>query len=105
MRIDTNGHGNLIHKRNIIPELHGLIDELCISLNAPNSEIYTRLCQPRLTGDVFQGILDFIRVAQQGIPCVTVTFLALPGIDSDEMKRLAAGLGVGYRIRHYDVVG
>jgi len=34
VRIDTNGHGNLIHKRNILPELQGLVDAVSVSLNA-----------------------------------------------------------------------
>jgi TatD DNase family protein len=45
VRINTNGHGNLIHKRNIIPELKGIIDRISISLNAENSELYQEISQ------------------------------------------------------------
>ena len=40
IRINTNGHANYIYKRNIVPELKGLIDKISVSLNAPNSEEY-----------------------------------------------------------------
>src|SRR6056297_2764179 len=28
IRVNTNGHGNLIHKKNIVPEIVGLIDQV-----------------------------------------------------------------------------
>ena len=34
IRINTNGHANLIYKRNVLPELKGLADKFSISLNA-----------------------------------------------------------------------
>ena len=33
LRINTNGHGNMIHNRNIVPELARYIDTISISLN------------------------------------------------------------------------
>ena len=38
IRLDTNGHGDLINGRSIISELKGLIDTICISLNAETAE-------------------------------------------------------------------
>jgi TatD DNase family protein len=106
VRIDTNGHGNLIHKRNILPELEGLIDEVCVSLNTPDSELYTKICKPHFSGDVYGAVKDFIREAKRFIPRVVVTFLDMPGIDVEEMKRIAVQeLGVEYRLRHYNAVG
>ena len=43
VRINSNGQGNLIHKKNIVPELVGLIDKISISLNAENAELYQEL--------------------------------------------------------------
>ncbi len=34
VRINSNGHGNLIHGRNVLPELKGLVDRFSISLDA-----------------------------------------------------------------------
>ena len=38
IRINTNGQANLIHKRNIIPEIKPYTDSISISLNAENKE-------------------------------------------------------------------
>jgi len=106
VRIDTNGHGNLIHKRNILPELAGLIDEICVSLNAHTAELYNTLCHPHFTEDVYGAVKDFIRESKKHIPRVVITFLDMTQIDSEEMKRIATEeLGVEYRMRHYNVVG
>lgn len=48
IKVNTNGHGNAINKKNILPELKGLVDELSISLNAQNEELYKELSQPKL---------------------------------------------------------
>ncbi len=46
VRINTNGHGNLIHGRNILPGLRGIVDSISISLDAHNEEAYNRICRP-----------------------------------------------------------
>jgi TatD DNase family protein len=46
IRLNTNGHGNLIHKRNILPDLAGLVDAVSVSLNAENAEKYLAICKP-----------------------------------------------------------
>lgn len=48
IKINTNGHGNIINKRNILPEIKGLVDELSVSLNAQNEQLYDELCQPNV---------------------------------------------------------
>ena len=35
IRVNTNGHANFANKKNVVPELKGLIDEFSVSLNAP----------------------------------------------------------------------
>ncbi len=46
VRLNTNGQGNLIHQRNILPELNGLIDTVSVSLNAQDAETYERVSRP-----------------------------------------------------------
>ena len=50
IRINTNGHANYVYKRNIVPELVGLIDEISVSLNGSTSEEYDELSQPKFKG-------------------------------------------------------
>ncbi len=44
VRINTNGHANLILGRDVVPELKGRIDTLSISLNAVTAAEYTAPC-------------------------------------------------------------
>jgi TatD DNase family protein len=104
VRIDTNGHGNMIHGRNILPELQGIVDSMSISLNAQSKEIYNAICKPSFK-DAYEGVLSFIREAIKVIPRVQVTVVALPGVDIGECRRIAGELGVQLRVRELDVVG
>ncbi len=104
VRINTNGHGNLINKRNILPELQGLVDSLSISLNAQDEETYNKLCSPLIEG-AYQAVIDFIREARKYIPHVTVTVVEMEGVDIDACRKIAAELGVNIRIRRLGSVG
>ncbi len=99
-RINTNGHGNVINKRNIIPELVGLIDAFSISLNSTDPVEYGRLM--RLDGETFfNAMLDFTREAVRVIPRVVLTVIDLKEIDKDRAKDLAAALGAEFQTRPY----
>lgn len=105
VRIDTNGHANIINKRNVLPELAGLVDAVCVSLNAPTEELYNTICQPHFAGHVFRDVTDFILEAKKVIPKVVISYVDVPEVDSVAMEALAAELGVECRCRHYNRVG
>jgi TatD DNase family protein len=46
IRLNTNGHACLIHNRDVLPELSRAVDEVSVSLNAPNVGRYVELCRP-----------------------------------------------------------
>ena len=48
IRLNTNGHACLIHGRDVLLELAQAVDEVSISLNAPNYQRYLELCNPDL---------------------------------------------------------
>jgi len=104
VRINTNGHGNMIHGRNILPELNGIVDRISISLDAHNEETYNRICKPSFK-NAFQGILDFIRESRKFIPEVQITVIAIEGVDIGKCRKIAEELGVDLRVRELDVVG
>jgi TatD DNase family protein len=104
VRINTNGHGNLIHKRNILPEIHGIVDSLSVSLDAHDSKTYDAICKP-LFKNAFTEVLNFIKEAKKYIPEVVVTVVEMDGVDIDKCKEIADSLGVKLRIRKLDVVG
>ena len=68
-RLNTNGHGNLIHGRDITPQLK-VIDLVNISLNAPDRAMYDRLCRPIYKDVAFDSVLFFARACKQsGVNC------------------------------------
>ncbi len=105
VRIDTNGHGNLIHQRNILPELAGLVDAVSVSLNAQNAELYEKLTQPTFGPAAYGAVKEFISEAKKYIPDVAVTVVTAPGVDVQACGKIADELGVRLRVREYNVVG
>ncbi|MDH4027378.1 MAG: TatD family nuclease-associated radical SAM protein [Nitrospirota bacterium] len=104
VRINTNGHGNLIHGRNILPELKGLVDSFSISLDAENEEKYMKVCRPEID-NAFEGVISFIKEAKNITPDVRVTVVSVPQIDIEKCRAIAQGLGVEFIVRKFDVVG
>lgn len=99
VRINTNGHANLIHKRNIVPELSGLVDTISISLNAPDAESYNALCRP-VDAQAFDAVLDFARACAGVIPSVVLTVMDIIGDEAIEKCRaLAKETGTELRVR------
>lgn len=105
VRLNTNGQGNLIHGRNMVPELAGLVDEVSVSLNAHNQATYDRICPSRFGDKAYGEVLAFITECRKAGIGTTFTVLDMPGVDLAACRELAESLGVGIRVRHYDVVG
>ena len=106
IRINTDGLANLVHGRNVLPELSGLVDALSVSLNAPDAGTYARICPNRYGAASFPALLDFLREAPRHIPSVVATAVDLPGLDPDAVRRLAESIeGVTFRLRPFAEVG
>ena len=105
IRLNTDGLGNLVNKRNILPELGAVIDSVSISLNAQNEEVYNQHCRPQLPGS-WQAMLDFVKQAPTYIDDVTVTAInGLDNVDIGACRQMAAEMGVKFRQRELDRVG
>lgn len=101
IRINTNGQANLIHKRNIVPELVGIIDKISVSLNAQNSELYNELAQPHIPGS-YEAVKEFIKeCVKNGIDTTAtiVTGYKNYPVDLKECKKIAKELGAKFRER------
>ena len=106
VRIDTNGHGNLIHKRSIVGELKGLVDTISVSLNAESEKEYNRVCQPKFETNVFEEVKKFVLACKEVIPSVVITVVDQPGIDVEKCRHIASDeLGVPLRVRTLNEVG
>ncbi len=105
VRINTDGLANRVHKRNVLPEMQGLVDSLSVSMNVQDAEVYDRHCHPQLEGS-FEAMLDFLAEAPHYIPRVTATAIdGLEGVDIEACKKLAEERGVEFRRRQLDKVG
>jgi TatD DNase family protein len=105
IRINTDGQANLVHGRNILPELAGLVDSLSVSLNAADADTYSLLCNTPFGREGFQGVCEFLREAPRYIPDVTASAVTVQGLDVAAVGRLAENLGVKFREREYAEVG
>ena len=101
-RLNTNGQGNLIHKRNIVPELEIALDRISVSLNAPDADTYERLCRPDFGEPAFGAVVDFIEKAAASKMKCRVTALDYEGVDLDACRKLVSAMpGSEFQVRRY----
>ncbi len=102
IRINTNGLGNLINKKDIAPLFKGLIDSVSISLNSSNSAIYQERVRPKFGEKSHAAMLEFAVEAAKFVPSVTMTTVSTTITKEDEeaCKKLCEKIGVKYRIRN-----
>jgi len=101
IRVDTNGLANLIHERNVTPDLEGLVDVISISLNAKNANKYQQLCNPEFGSDSFPAILEFTEECKKYIPRVVLSVVNYPTTSIYECRKIANNLDVEFRVRQY----
>ena len=92
IRINTNGHANFVYKRNVIPELKGLIDELS---------------QPKFD-EAYEEVKKFIKAcADENISVVASVVEGYKGrhLDLKTCEKIATDLGAKFRVREWIVNG
>lgn len=101
-RLNTNGQGNLINKRDITPELKGKIDMVNVSLNASCAEKYQPICRSQFGESAFSAIVEFAKLCKRnGVRC---RFSIVDCIGEEEVeacKRLAESVNIPLHIRDY----
>lgn len=101
IRINTNGQANLVYKRNVLPELKGLIDKFSISLNGENEEVYNRISLPKIEG-AYAAVKDFIKEAvKEGFDTTAtiVTGYKNYNVDMQKCIEITKDLGAKFRER------
>ncbi len=99
-RLNTNGHGNLINNRDIVPKLAEFINIISISLNAHEKDLYDKLCNPAFE-NAYEAMLDFAGKCAGRIEEVYLTVVDMPGVDIDKCRAIAEGMNVKFRVRPY----
>ena len=103
IRINTNGHANAIHKRNVAPELAPYIDIISISLNAENEEKYNLVSNPKID-NAYEEVKRFIRACvEEKIHTITSVVEGVPNypIDIERCAVIAKSLGAKFRSREF----
>lgn len=103
IRINTNGLGNLINKKNITPLFEGLIDAVSISLNSSDAKIYEKNVRPIYKEEAYPALIEFTREVRRYVPNVTMTTVSttITHEDEENCRKLCEQLGVKYRIREF----
>ena len=107
IRVNTNGHANFVYKRNVIPELKGLVDEFSVSLNGATSEEYNEYSQPKIE-NAYDEVKKFIKCcAESGIAVVAsvVEGYKCRHLDLETCEKIAGDLGAKFRVREWIVNG
>ena len=101
IRLNTNGLGNLYHKKNIIPELSTVVDRVSISLNAPTAKKYQTVTRPQFD-NAFEAMLDFASLSNQTFEHTQLSIVdVLPSDEIKQCQQIADKLGIYLKIRHY----
>ena len=107
IRVNTNGHANFVYKRNVVPEIVGLVDEVSVSLNGATSEEYDKYSQPKFE-NAYDEVKKFIKeCSQAGIKTVTSIVDGYKGqrLDIKKCQEVSESLGAKLRVREWIVNG
>ncbi|MCR5260564.1 MAG: TatD family nuclease-associated radical SAM protein [Candidatus Gastranaerophilales bacterium] len=104
IRVNTNGQANLIHKKDIIPELSKHADAVSISLNGENKEVYNTVSQPADKENSYKAVKDFIKECVEKKINTTATVVSgcdKAPVNTEECKKIADSLGAAFRVREW----
>ncbi len=99
-RINTNGQGNLINKRDVTDVIVTSCDTINVSLNECCKEKYQAHCKSIFGADAFDELLNFAKLCKQRGGNVVFSVVDSIGTDDVEAcRKLAARLNVPLRVR------
>ncbi len=103
IRLNTNGLGNRINHKPIVPLLRRVIDVVNVSVNAENEEKWLRLVRPEAEyQDAYPDVLSFLQECVEArfekviLSCVDNT-----GVDKQAMSTLAKQYGASLYVRSF----
>lgn len=104
IRLNTNGLGNLVNKRDIAPDFEGLLDTVSVSLNASDSEAYDKVTRPSFKGvDCFEEMLKFAERVKLFVPNTMLTVVDVIGEEEiAKSQAIADKVGIQLRVREYE---
>lgn len=103
IRINTNGHSDLIQGRDTAPEYEGAFDTVSISLNTPSKERYQQICHSVYGESSFDALLHFAENVKNYVRSVQLSAVkeTLTAKEIEECRAICDRLGVTLRLRDY----
>ncbi len=99
-RLNTNGHGNNINKRDITPELKGLIDIVSISINTMDRKQYAEIM--RVDEELFDEAISFAKKAKDYAEKVVMTAVMYDDVEIEKAQKFVEEeVGAEFRGREY----
>ena len=103
VRINTNGHSDLIWQKNTAPDYEGAFDTVSISLNTPNPKKYEEICHSRFGEKSHSALIEFARNVKNYVQNTQFSVVkeTLTPEEIEECKKISEATGVYLRIRDY----
>jgi TatD DNase family protein len=99
-RLNTNGHGNVINKRDITSEMKGLIDIVSISLNTFDPKQYSELLG--LDTSYFNEMIDFAKKSKPFVEKVVMTIVSIDEVNIERARKMTEEeIGAEFRVREF----
>lgn len=104
VRVNTNGLANLIHGKDVTPELKGRFDTVSISLNAADAEEFLALTRSKFGIQSYEAIKEFAVLAKRYVPNVVMTVVekVMPEEKIEACRKICVELGVTLRVRPFE---
>lgn len=103
VRINTNGHSDLIFGTDTAPLYEGAFDTVSISLNTPNKERYSEICHPVYGSSAFEALLTFAKNVKNYVhnTVLSVVRETLTEEELDKCYKISDEIGVPLKVRTY----
>ena len=103
IRVNTNGHSDLIHGYDTAPKYAGAFDIVSISLNTPNADKYLEICHPVYKKDAFFALIEFANNVNKYVQNVSFSVVrqTLTKEELSQCEKIASAAGVTLRVREY----
>ena len=103
VRINTNGHSDLIFGKNTAPDYEGAFDIVSISLNTPNPEKYDEICHSRFGIQSHSALIEFAKNVKKYVHNTQFSVVkeTLTAEEIEECKKISDSCGVYLRLRDY----
>ena len=103
IRVNTNGHSDLIFGTDTAPLYKDAFDVVSISLNTPDADKYVEMCHPVYHKAAFDALLTFARNVNKYVQ-ITLLSVVKQTLSEDELSKcyeIARELGVTLKVRDY----